>query len=137
MTFLKNPSSPVIQHCIPETLSRANICSADGAICSGCLKIKNRYDIPSSAGWRIWNRRNSFKNNDSISLHSCVAFGRWNIVFEEDVVLRHPPMMKHINLSTYQPLNLSTHQPLNLDLNLSLNLILALPSPVSELKADY
>ena len=46
---------------------RADTCSA---ICRGCLKIINRYDIPSSAGWRIWNRRNSFKNNDSISLGS-------------------------------------------------------------------
>ncbi|HCB62370.1 MAG TPA: hypothetical protein DHV29_03030 [Bacteroidales bacterium] len=51
----------------------------------GCLKIINRYDIPSSAGWRIWNRRKSFKNNDSISSRSYVAFGRWNIVFEEEI----------------------------------------------------
>jgi len=32
----------------------------------------------------IWNRRKNFKNNDSISFRSFVAFGRWNIVFEED-----------------------------------------------------
>jgi len=56
----------------------------------GCLKIKNRYDIPSSASRRIWNRRNNFKSNDSISSRFYVAFGRWNIVFEEDDVLRHP-----------------------------------------------
>jgi len=31
------------------------------------MNIENRHDIPSSAGWRIWNRRDCLKNNDSIS----------------------------------------------------------------------
>jgi hypothetical protein len=52
------------------------------------LKIeqKSKTDIPSSAGWRIWNRRFCFKHNDSISSDAFVANGRWNIMFAPVVI---------------------------------------------------
>ena len=55
-----------------------------------------RYSIvPAGFGFEKYTGQNmesskKLKNNDSTSFRSFIAFGRWNIVFEEASFLRHP-----------------------------------------------
>jgi len=64
----------------------------------GCLKTADCYDIPPSASWRTWNRRNNCKNNGSMSSSSFVASRRWNVVFVAEDFLRQPRWMSSYGL---------------------------------------
>jgi len=72
-------------------------------------KRKHSYDIPPSAIWRTWNRRNNSKNNSllalwwsSMTFSSFVAFGQWSCVFAAIYIFETASAKIHYPNSTEQ-----------------------------------